>query len=76
MLNTWLDMPPPYHQMIDMVCALESLGVDPSSYKTLTIMNSGEHSFHYWDSPDHIPAILGTQAIKTDVISFLDAHLK
>jgi hypothetical protein len=75
MINTWYDMPPPYHQIVDMICALRQFE-DDNAFKTLTIMNSTEHSFHYWDSPDHLPATVQTPLIRTDVIDYLDAHLK
>jgi hypothetical protein len=61
--------------MVDMICALKSAGVPDSAYQTLTIPNSGQHGFEYWDSWDGVP-IGPTRLIKGDVISFLDAHLK
>ena len=76
MINTYYDSPPPYHQIVDMICAFRSIGVSDSAYKTLTIMNSDEHSFGYWDSPDKLPSTVQTPLIKDDVIAFLDAHLK
>ncbi len=75
MINTWFDMPPPYHQIVDMICALRQYE-DDSAFKTITIMNSDAHSFHYWNSPDALPAAVTTPLIKNDVIAFLDAHLK
>ena len=74
MVNSWFDHPPPYHQMVDMICKFQSVGVPDSSYKTLTIPDSDLHSFHYWSSWDGIsdpPLTVGE-----DVINFLNAYLK
>ena len=54
MINSWLDSPPSYHQIVDMICALRAVGVADSAYQTLTIPDSDEHSFAYWDSWDGI----------------------
>jgi hypothetical protein len=59
--------------MVDMICALKSAGVPDSAYQTLTIPNSEEHAFEYWDSPDGQPG--STNLIKDDVIAFFHAHL-
>jgi acetyl esterase/lipase len=75
MINSWLDNPTPYHQIVDMICALKAKGVPDGAYQTLTIPDSHEHGFAYWDSPDGVP-IGPTKLIKGDVISFLDARLK
>ncbi len=73
MINSWED-PTPYHQMVDMICALNSAGVPNSAYQTLTIPNSYEHGFAYWYSLDGQPG--STNLIKDDVIAFFDAHLR
>jgi hypothetical protein len=74
MINSWFDHPPPYNQMVDMICKFRSVGVSDSAYQTLTIPDSDLHSFHYWSSWDGIsdPA----KTVGTDVIDFLNAHLK
>lgn len=69
----------PYHQIVDMICALEAAGLaEPDDYQTLTITNdnSSEHEFGYWDSWDGQPCIGPCKSISADVIAFLDAHLK
>jgi hypothetical protein len=63
----------PYHQMVDMICALKAKDVPDSSYQTLTIPDSDEHAFAYWYSPDGQPG--SSNLIKDDVIAFLHAHL-
>jgi hypothetical protein len=52
--------------------------VPDSAYQTLTIPDSDEHAFEYWDSWDGIPPVGSehTRTIRDDVIAFLDAHLK
>jgi hypothetical protein len=74
MVNSYFDTPPPYHQMVEMICVFESLGF--TDFQTHTIANSDAHSFQYWDSPDTYPVTTDTPLIKDDVIAFLDAHLK
>jgi acetyl esterase/lipase len=74
MINSYYDTPPPYHQMVEMICAFESLGF--SDFQTYTIFNSELHSFQYWNSPDTYPATVDTPLMKDHVIAFLDAHLK
>jgi acetyl esterase/lipase len=44
LINSQFD-PMPYHQIVDMICALRSASVSTSAYKTMTIMGSDEHSF-------------------------------
>ena len=67
----------PYHQIVDMICALQSAGVSEDNYETLTITvnDSSEHAFQYWDSWDGLDTE-PTRTIAGDVIRFLDAHLK
>src|SRR4051794_17489565 len=74
MINSYFDTPPPYHQIVEMICAFDSLGF--TDYQTHTIPNSSGHSFQYWNSPDSYPVTTSTPLIKADVIAFLDAHLK
>jgi hypothetical protein len=74
MINSYFDTPPPYHQMVEMICVFEELGF--TDFQTHTIANSDAHSFQYWNSPDTYPATVNTPLIKDDVIAFLDAHLK
>ena len=75
-INTWYDAPTPYHQMVDIICALQALEVESAMYKTLTIMNSAEHSFGCWSSPIVLPGAVGTPRVKDEVIDFLDEHLQ
>ena len=63
--------PPPYHQIVNMICALQAKGVPQSDYQTLTVSGS-EHSFHNWGAYD--PAT--GQTVGEDVIDFLNAHLQ
>ena len=68
----------PYHQIVDMICALKAAGIADTAYKTLTIPNSNEHAFAYWDSWDGQPPIglEHTKNVSDDVIAFLNEHLK
>ena len=70
MFNSYYDHPSAYHQLVRMVCLLQTysnlhIGTD---YKYLTIPN-GDHSFGYWDyllSPSH--------TVGDEVIDFLEAQ--
>ncbi len=65
----------PFHQIIDIQCALEWAGVDSSLYQVLTIPDSNEHAFGYWESLDG--RTFGPSAKTSgDVINFLDSNLK
>ncbi len=64
----------PYHQIVDMQCALENLSIDPALYRIITIPGDNEHAFAYWDTPDGQPGN-ATVLIAGDVLSFLDGHL-
>ncbi len=64
----------PYHQIVDMICALQTAGVPDTAYQTLTIPSSVEHEFAYWDSWDGVSD--PPKNVSDDVIAFLDAHLK
>jgi hypothetical protein len=77
MFNSYHDTPTAYHQLVTMVCLLQSsaltLGQD---YKYLTIPGSDGHlhSFQYWNTWDHIsdpPLTIGQ-----DVIAFLKAQAR
>jgi len=76
MINSWFDHPDSYHQIVEMICALRAVGVPDSAYQTLTIPDSAQHSFHYWDRWDGQPCNGPCNDIAHDVIAFLDAHLK
>jgi len=71
MFNSYYDHPTAYHQLVGMVCLLQSysslhLGTD---YQYITIPGS-LHSFHYWGSWDHRPT--PTQfTVGDDAIAFL-----
>ena len=62
----------PFHQIIDVQCALSAAGVSSTSYQVLTIPNSREHAFAYWRSWDGQPGSILT--IVGRVVSFLNAH--
>ncbi len=53
-------------------------GVPDTAYKTLTIPNSNEHAFMYWESRDGQPPVGAehTHTVRDDVIGFLNDHLK
>jgi hypothetical protein len=77
LINTQYD-PMPYHQIIDMICALNTAGVPGSDYQTMTLMGSGQHAFGYWNDWDEVPCSVESPCtdVSQDVIAFLDAHLK
>ena len=76
LINTQHD-PTPYHQIVDVICALKTAGVAESDYKTMTLSRSNEHSFNYWESWDRQPCPGGgCKTVGEDVIAFLDTHLK
>lgn len=66
----------PYHQIIDIQCALDGVGVSSSLYQVLTIPNSSEHAFEYWRSWDGVVPIGDAPAltVATHVIDFLNLH--
>jgi hypothetical protein len=76
MTNSWYDNLVPYHQMVDMICKLQSVGVPDDAYKTLTVPDSDAHSFALWDHWDGISQPPATATVGQDVIAFLDTHLK
>ena len=63
-----------YHQIVDMMCKLESVGVPDSAYQTLTVPGSNDHAFALWRDWDGISD--PHKQVRQDVIEFLDAHLK
>jgi hypothetical protein len=65
----------PFHQIIDIQCALQSLSIDPALYRIITIPGIGEHAFAYWDTPDGQVGNATVQIVG-DVLSFLDGHLQ
>ena len=67
----------PYHQIVDMICALQTAGVSEDDYKTFTITNNNndEHAFQYWDTWDGVPGG-PSHRIHDDVVNFLDTYLK
>jgi hypothetical protein len=74
LINGWFDPVAPYHPIVDMICALRSVGVHDADYQTLTVPDSDAHSFSLWSIWDGISN--PHQPVKKDVIDFLDAHLK
>jgi len=69
MINSYGDNPTAYHQL-DVVCLLDSKGLQlGTQYKYITL-NSGLHSFHYWGS--QIPN--STNTVGDEVITFLKAQ--
>ncbi len=73
LINTDGD-PMPFHQIIDLQCAFQTAGVDPSLYKVLTLEGSKQHAFAYWD--DYDDGYPFAQKVSTRVIAFLDSYLK
>jgi hypothetical protein len=67
----------PYHQIVDMICALEDHTVPASDYQTLTI-SGHDHSFAIWFDWDEIPpgGSLPNKTVGGDIVEFLDANLK
>jgi acetyl esterase/lipase len=74
MINSWFDNLVSYHQIVDMMCKLESVGVPDSAYQTLTVPGSNDHAFALWRDWDGISD--PHKQVRQDVIDFLDAHLK
>lgn len=67
----------PYNNFLDLICAFQSASVDPKLYQTLTLWGSDLHSFNMWNSCDD-PEGAGPACtlVSTDIIQFLDGHLK
>lgn len=74
-INTQRD-PMPWHQIFDLQCAFQRVGIDPAKYKVWTIPRSSEHSFEYWHSPikDTVPIDFNIK-VSDRVIEFLDDQL-
>jgi len=69
----------PYHQIVDMICALESVGLSEANgdFQSLTIQGN-DHSFSIWFDWDGVTPVGDgpSKTVGTDAIEFLDAHLK
>ena len=74
MINSWFDSPTSYHQIVDMICKLNSVGVSASAYQTLTVPDTSAHAFGLWNHCDGIST--PCKRVREHVIEFLDAHLK
>lgn len=73
MFNSYHDHPTAYHQLVRMVCVLQSQGlVLGTDYKYLTIPGE-QHAFEYWNSWDHHSSN-PKLTIGADVIAFLKAQ--
>jgi hypothetical protein len=73
MFNSYHDTPTAYHQLVTMVCLLQSSGLTLNGdYKYLTIPGSDGHlhSFQYWNTWDHVDPNNQT-TVGDDVIAFL-----
>lgn len=69
-INTQYD-PMPFHQIVDLQCALQTAGIDPGLYKAETIPDSRLHAFQFWrEFDDGYPY---AQRVSTRVIDFFDA---
>jgi hypothetical protein len=70
MINSYEDHPTAYHQLETMICLLQTSGLTAGTdYQYLTIPGDA-HSFHYWNSWDHLPGIV-QHTVGDDVIAFL-----
>lgn len=74
MVQSMYDPTVPHHQLDDMLCALESNGIDSNLYQIIELPYNDLHSFHYWGTCDDFSIPCTT--VSEDVITFLDAHLK
>jgi acetyl esterase/lipase len=74
MIHSKYDPTVPHHQLDDMLCTLESEGINPGLYKVVELPYSDMHSFHYWGSCDDFSTPCTT--VSQDVINYLDLHLK
>jgi hypothetical protein len=76
MFNSYHDHPTAYHQLVRMVCLLESKGLTlGTDYQYLTVPGNN-HAFEYWGGWDHI-STSPRHSVQDDVIAFLktQAHL-
>jgi hypothetical protein len=76
MFNSYGDHPTVYHQLVRMVCLLESKGLTlGTDYQYLTVPGNN-HAFEYWGGWDHI-STSPRHSVQDDVIAFLktQAHL-
>ncbi len=67
--------PMPFHQIIDLQCGLEGVGVNTSLYEVHIIPDSSEHAFEYWRTWDGVGGSL-IHDWGYHVITFLDSYLK
>jgi hypothetical protein len=71
MINSYMDHPTAYHQLVTMICLLQSNGLtEGTNYQYLTI-SGGQHSFAYWGTED---APGSETTVGDDVIGFLLYH--
>jgi hypothetical protein len=63
----------PPRQIFDMVCALDSFGVDPCHYVVKYVTDSQEHAFGLWNHQD--PDWQTTHSIGESVLTFLHDNL-
>jgi hypothetical protein len=70
MFNSYYDHPTAYHQLVRMVCLLESEGLTlGTDYQYITLPGD-QHAFEYWNSWDHRPTP-SQLTVGDDVIGFL-----
>ncbi len=66
----------PYHQIEVLQCAFQNAGVNSSLYQFVTIPSSSEHGYAYWRNWNGGPCIPTCKTRGSDIINFLDSHLK
>lgn len=65
--------PMPFHQIVDLKCAIERKGVNTSKYDVVTIPDSREHAFDYWFTWDGASNPVKTRG--DHVMDFVSSHL-
>ncbi len=67
----------PWHQIIDISCALQAVNTGGTFWRAWTIPGSDKHSFAYWNDPikDTFPPSAG-YLVKDRVIGYLKQYLK
>jgi hypothetical protein len=71
MINSYMDHPTAYHQLVTMICTLQNNGLNEGTdYQYLTI-SGGYHSFAYWHMSDGLPDGL---TVGQNVIAYLTAQ--
>jgi hypothetical protein len=76
MVNSFHDKPSAYHQLVTMVCLLQSNGLTRGTdfdYLTIPGSDGHLHSFQYWDTWDHVDPNHQI-TVGDDVIGFLMLH--